>query len=133
MISSDSKVKGSAQFTLAMIDSPGYGHQLDIDSWRKLVKGELERRFNRYISDRLLIETKYRKDVEKKVRELKMVPDCRIHCILFFFEGHHVKDQDFKSCLKFEPYTNVIPVMSKGDQFTKEEMLQVKKNIVGKA
>ena len=51
-------------------------------------------------------------------RGLKKVVDTRIHLVLFFFDGHHPKDQDFVSVKAIQEYTNVIPILAKGDSYT---------------
>lgn len=66
-------------------------------------------------------------------RELRKIADNRIHCLLFFFDGHHTKDQDFISCQQFQNFTNIIPVMPKADSIIKEEMFLMKQNIVKRA
>jgi len=53
--------------------------------------------------------------------------------MLYFFEGHHTKEQDFLSVKAFAEHTNVIPIIAKGDQFTVDELRQVKKDIMDKA
>ena len=49
---------------------------------------------------------------------------------MFFFDGHHTKEQDFLSIKEFQNYTNVIPLLAKGDSFEPAEMRQVKENIM---
>ena len=50
--------------------------------------------------------------------------------MLFFFDGHRVKDQDLISVKEFEKYINIIPLISKGDLFTAEELKNVKSEII---
>ena len=53
--------------------------------------------------------------------------------ILFFFDGHHTKEQDFLAIKEFQEFTNVIPLLAKGDSFEKAELKKVKSNIVEQA
>ena len=66
-------------------------------------------------------------------RELKKIKDTRIHLVLFFFDGHHPKDQDFQSVKVIQEFTNVIPILAKGDSYTMNELKQVKSKIVQRA
>lgn len=52
---------------------------------------------------------------------------------MYFFDGHHTKEQDFLSIKVFQEHTNVIPIIAKGDQFTVAEIKMVKRNLVEKA
>lgn len=52
--------------------------------------------------------------------------DRRIHLILYFFEGHRVKDNDIQLIKRLQDFTSVLPVVCKGDSFTPPEMLQHK-------
>lgn len=66
-------------------------------------------------------------------RGLKKIVDTRIHLVLYFFDGHHPKDQDFHSVRVIQEYSNVIPILAKGDSFTLEELKHVKQKIVKRA
>lgn len=66
-------------------------------------------------------------------RGLKKIVDARIHLVLFFFDGHHPKDQDFYSVKAIQEFTNVIPILAKGDSYTVQELSVVKKKIVERA
>ena len=65
-------------------------------------------------------------DDQSRARETKKISDKRIHLILYLFDGHRIKDQDFHSVKEFQEHTNVIPLLAKGDSFTREEMKMAK-------
>jgi septin family protein len=50
--------------------------------------------------------------------------------MLYFFQGHHTKEQDFIAIKEFQKFTNIIPILAKGDEFTPEELKLVKENIL---
>lgn len=64
---------------------------------------------------------------------LESIEDQRIHCLLYFLEGHHVKGIDMKAILKLQQYVNIIPIVAKADTYTQEELEQHKLNIVTEA
>lgn len=43
-LSISSSHAGSKRFTVTMVDSPGYGHKMDAETWRQYITDELERR-----------------------------------------------------------------------------------------
>lgn len=66
-------------------------------------------------------------------RGLKKIVDTRIHLVLFFFDGHHPKEQDFYSVKAIQEFTNVIPILAKGDSYTMQELKVVKKTLCDRA
>jgi len=86
---------------LTVVDSPGYGQQLDFKEWRELITNELKRRMLAYRDDCREINTKFKGNDQMISRELKKIKDRRIHLALYFFDGHHPKDQDFESVKRF--------------------------------
>ena len=83
-----------------------------------------------YLKDSQHIELKFQGDHQSQCRELAKIRDRRIHLLLFFFDGHHTKDQDFLAIKEFQSLTNVIPLLAKGDSFERAELKKVKENIV---
>ena len=70
---------------------------------------------------------------QKIASQQKRIKDKRIHLVLFFFDGHRVKDQDLISVKEIQEYTNVIPLISKGDSFMPNELKKVKSEIMNKS
>lgn len=120
-LDSSSKLKG---VELTMTDSPGYGDKMDIYEWKQLIVEELKGRFQHYFDLTQAIEKdpEFSGDDQRIQREKKRVDDSRIHVILFFFSGHHNKDQEFLAIKEFQKFTNVIPVLAQGDCFNEKEM-----------
>lgn len=50
--------------------------------------------------------------------------------MLLFYDGPRADNFDFVSCNEFAKLTNVIPIIPKGDSFTKEELKHVKHDII---
>ena len=59
--------------------------------------------------------------------------DNRIHLLLYFFEGHHLKHMEFKVLKTLQSYVNIIPVVAKADSFTQGELQQFKMGIIAEA
>ena len=53
--------------------------------------------------------------------------------MLYFFDGHRIKEIDIRNCQKLTKYTNVIPVLAKADQFTPRELATVKDQLLAMA
>ena len=89
------------KFKLRVVDSAGHGNYTDISEWRESIKTEIIERMESYKTDCDAVELRHMGDDQKISREKKMVDDKRIHLMLYFFEGHHTKEQDFFSVKEF--------------------------------
>ena len=90
-LSISSSHKGSKRFIVTMVDSPGYGHTMDSETWRSCIGDELERRMIARRQKQQEVEARFFGEHQRLQRELKKIPDERIHAILYFFDGHHCK------------------------------------------
>lgn len=96
---------------LTVVDTPGFGDQLNNDqSWKSLVDYQ-HTQFERYYAEE---QAFFRK------REL---PDTRVHCLLYFIapSGHHLKPFDIAAMKDLSLYYNIVPVIAKSDAMTIEE------------
>lgn len=57
----------------------------------------------------------------------------KVHVVLFFIAGPRIKREDVLLMKKFQKYTNIIPVIPKGDSYTVEEINEMKKSIIEQA
>ncbi len=56
-----------------------------------------------------------------------------MHVILFFINGPRIKAEDLMLMKKIQKYSNVIPIIPKGDSYTVEEIHEIKRNIIQQA
>lgn len=98
-----------------------------------MIVGELKRRMTEYRNSCKNVYSEFNGNDQMISRGLKKIVDTRIHLVLFFFDGHHPKDQDFVSTKIIQEFTNVIPILAKGDSYTMQELRVVKRTIVERA
>lgn len=69
---------------------------------------------------------------ETRIRRNPRFEDSRVHIALYFIEptGHGLREFDVELMKRISRYTNVLPIISKADSFTKEELNAFKKNIM---
>lgn len=69
---------------------------------------------------------------ETRIRRNPRFEDTRVHIALYFIEptGHGLRQVDIELMKRMSRYTNVLPIISKADSFTKEELAQFRKNIM---
>lgn len=72
-----------------------------MSEWRYLIQAELESRLSSFRETCRKIEIQNLGDDQKVAREIRKIEDSRIHLILYFFDGHRVKEQDFVSVKQF--------------------------------
>eukprot|EP00355_Strombidium_rassoulzadegani_P000684 CAMPEP_0168608256 /NCGR_PEP_ID=MMETSP0449_2-20121227/526_1 /TAXON_ID=1082188 /ORGANISM="Strombidium rassoulzadegani, Strain ras09" /LENGTH=71 /DNA_ID=CAMNT_0008648221 /DNA_START=614 /DNA_END=829 /DNA_ORIENTATION=- len=66
-------------------------------------------------------------------KKLKEIEDGRIHCVLFFFEGLRYTELEFQAIKEIQQYSNVIPIIAKGDNLDHEELADMKHGIMKEA
>ncbi|KAG0662825.1 hypothetical protein C6P44_002113 [Monosporozyma unispora] len=69
---------------------------------------------------------------ETRIRRNPRFEDSRVHVALYFIEpnGHGLTELDVELMKRVSRYTNVLPIISKADALTKEELNVFKKNIL---
>lgn len=69
---------------------------------------------------------------ETRIRRNPRFEDSRVHVALYFIEpnGHGLTELDVELMKRVSRYTNVLPIISKADSMTKEELTVFKKNIL---
>ncbi|CCD26559.1 septin SHS1 NDAI_0H03860 [Naumovozyma dairenensis CBS 421] len=69
---------------------------------------------------------------ETRIRRNPRFEDTRVHIALYFIEptGHGLREIDIELMKRISRYTNVLPIISKADSFTKDELKQFKKIIM---
>jgi septin 3/9/12 len=102
--------ENGVRLRLNIIDTPGYGDQINNDRcWDPIIK---------YIKDQ---HSSYLRKELTASRE-KHIVDTRVHCCLFFIAptGHQLKPLDIAVLKKLSDVVNVVPVIAKSDALTME-------------
>lgn len=109
-----------SKILLTVIDTPGFGDNLDNNICINEICNFLEQQFDFVLAE------------ETKVRRNPRFEDTRVHVCLYFIEptGHGLREIDVESMIRFSKYVNVMPVISRADSFTKYELNNFKRNIL---
>ncbi|QLQ82684.1 hypothetical protein HG537_0H04470 [Torulaspora globosa] len=105
---------------LNIIDTPGFGDSLDNSPSFEVISDYIRHQY-----DEILLE-------ESRVRRNPRFKDGRVHCCLYLINptGHGLKEMDVEFIRKLGSLVNVIPVISKSDSLTPEELKLNKKLIM---
>lgn len=108
------------KISLNIIDTPGFGDSLDNASNFNIVTDHLKHQY-----DEVLLE-------ESRVRRNPRFKDSRVHAVLYLINptGHGLKELDVEMLKQLSGLVNVIPVISKADSLTREELALNKKLIL---
>jgi septin family protein len=112
-------VENGVKLRLNVIDTPGYGDQVNNDNcWDPIIK---------YIKDQ---HSAYLRKELTAMRD-RYIVDTRIHCCLFFINptGHSLRAIDVAVLKKLSDVVNVVPVIAKSDSLTLEERALFKERI----
>lgn len=111
--------EGDVKIDLTLVDTPGFAASLDnTDCWKPMVSF-IESKFEQFMA--------YEGQVHRS-----QVPDNRIHALLYFIAptGHSLKQLDIEVMKKLSDRVNLIPIISKADTFTSDELARFRKNIL---
>ena len=104
---------------VSVITAPGFGEALNnIDSWKPIVD-EINSRFDSYL------------EAESRINRSTIV-DNRVHAFLYFIEptGHSLRSLDIALMKQVHEKVNLIPIISKSDTLTDEEVGEFKRAIL---
>ncbi|XP_065186780.1 septin-6-like [Sycon ciliatum] len=106
---------------LTVIDTVGYGDQVEKTDSAGPVVEYIEKQFDRHLQEELRIQ-----------RNLHQFRDTRIHVCIYFISptGHSLKALDIKCMQQLQSRVNIIPVISKADTIAKNELQRFKKRII---
>lgn len=109
-----------SKILLTVIDTPGFGDNLDNSICIKEICSFLEQQFDFVLAE------------ETKVRRNPRFEDTRVHACLYFIEptGHGLRELDVETMQRISKYVNVIPIIGRADSFTKSELANFKRNIL---
>lgn len=105
---------------LNIIDTPGFGDSLDNTSTFEVISDYIRHQY-----DEILLE-------ESRVRRNPRFKDGRVHCCLYLINAtsHGLREMDVEFMKKLGNLVNIIPVISKADSLTPEELKLNKKLIM---
>uniref|UniRef100_A0A2H8TLJ3 Septin-7 n=1 Tax=Melanaphis sacchari TaxID=742174 RepID=A0A2H8TLJ3_9HEMI len=112
------KEKG-VNLSLTVVDTPGFGDAVDnSDCWQPVLE-YIESRYEEYLN------------AESRVNR-KIQHDSRVHCCLYFLESnsHGMTPLDVEFMQRLHDKVNIIPIISKADTMTPDEVTEYKKQIL---
>lgn len=103
-----------------LVTAHGIGENLDDSLCFEEISMYLEQQFDIVLAE------------ETRIRRNPRFEDTRVHIALYFIEptGHGLREVDIELMKRISRYTNVLPIISKADAFTKEELNVFRKNIM---
>ncbi|KAK6732044.1 hypothetical protein RB195_016426 [Necator americanus] len=113
--------EGGIRVKLRLVETAGFGDQLDKDQSARVIVDYLEAQFERYLQEELKVR-----------RALNYFDDSRIHACLYFISptGHGLKALDLVTLRELAKRVNVIPVIAKSDTTCKDELTRFKNKIL---
>ncbi|KAK5981827.1 Septin-2 [Trichostrongylus colubriformis] len=113
--------EGGIRVKLRLVETAGFGDQLDKDQSARVIVDYLEAQFERYLQEELKVR-----------RTLNYYDDTRIHACLYFISptGHGLKALDLVTLRELAKRVNVIPVIAKSDTTCKDELIRFKNKII---
>lgn len=115
-ITNHTLLENNVRLNLNVIDTPGFGDQLNNDkSWEPILK---------YIKDQ---QNQYLRRELNASRE-KFIKDTRVHCVLYFIQpnGYGLKALDIQVLKRLTEVANVVPIIAKADTLTLDERSKLK-------
>ncbi|KAG0632824.1 Septin-domain-containing protein [Tuber brumale] len=108
------------RISLTIVDTPGFGDQIDNEASFGEISGYLERQY-----DDILAE-------ESRIKRNPRFRDNRVHALLYFITptGHGLRELDIELMKRLSPRVNVIPVIGKADSLTPAELAESKKLVM---
>ncbi|XP_046879898.1 septin-8-A-like isoform X2 [Hypomesus transpacificus] len=113
--------ESSVHLKLTVVDSVGFGDQINKEQSYKPVVDYIDTQFENYLQEELKIK-----------RSLFNYHDSRIHICLYFIAptGHSLKSLDLVTMKKLDSKVNIIPIIAKADTISKSELHKFKIKIM---
>jgi len=111
--------EGGVRLQLTIVDTPGFGDNIDnTDCWNSVIQN-IESKYEDYLN------------AESRVNRTT-IQDTRVHCCLYFIAptGHGLKPLDVEFMKKLHNKVNIIPVIAKADTLTSDECAKFKQQIL---
>ncbi|KIY44536.1 GTP binding protein [Fistulina hepatica ATCC 64428] len=108
------------RIALTVVDTPGFGDNIDNDFAFQEILNYIERQY-----DDILAE-------QSRIKRNPRFRDNRVHALLYFISptGHALRELDIELMRRLSPRVNVIPVIGKADSLTPSELKGFKKRII---
>jgi len=113
--------EGNVKLRLAIVDSVGYGDQINKENSFKPLVDFIDEQFENYLQEELKIK-----------RDLVTFHDSRVHVCLYFLvpTGHSIRSLDLVTMKALDKKCNIIPIIAKSDTVSKSELDTFKANIM---
>lgn len=110
---------GNIKLQLSIIDTPGFGDNLNNEICFNEIENYLKQQFDLVLAE------------ETRIRRNPRFVDTKVHVLLYFISpgGHGLKELDINCMKRLSRYVNIIPVISKADSFTEDELKFFKKQV----
>lgn len=109
-----------SKLLLSIIDTPGFGENLDNEICCQELVQFLEQQFDLVLAE------------ETRVRRNPRFEDTRVHVCLYFITptGHGLRELDVETMKKLSKFVNIMPIIGRADSFTQTELINFKRNIM---
>lgn len=109
----------NARLQLNIIDTPGFGDNLNNDLCYVEIENYLKQQFDLVLAE------------ETRIRRNPRFVDTRVHVLLYFITptGHGLREMDIACMKRLAKYVNIIPVIGRADSFTEDELKHFKNQI----
>ena len=113
--------ENDCRLKLSIIETVGFGDQIDKDDTRNILSNYIDQQFEEYLQEELKIK-----------RNFATLNDNRIHVCLYFLcpTGHSIKSIDLAIMSKISKKVNIIPIIAKADTIAKSELHIFKNRIM---
>lgn len=111
-------VENNVRLNVNVIDTPGFGDQINNDKCWELMVKYIKEQHSQYLRKEL------------SAQRPRHIQDSRVHCILYFIPPSSVrglKPLDVQALLRLSEIANVVPVIAKSDSLTLSERAAVKR------
>ena len=114
-------VESNVRMKFSIVETSGFGDQLDKEESHKIISSYLEQQFELYLQEELKIK-----------RNFAILNDTRVHVCLYFIcpTGHSLKSIDLMMMKKLDKLVNIIPIIAKADTIAKNELAKFKQKIM---
>ncbi|CAJ0942881.1 unnamed protein product, partial [Mesorhabditis belari] len=114
-------MEGGIRLRMTIVETAGFGDQLDKDKSASLIAKHLNDQFEKYFKEELKIR-----------RMLSFYEDTRIHACLYFISptGLGLKALDLVTLRELSKRVNVIPIIAKSDTISKDDLIRFKSKIL---
>ncbi|UXI19017.1 Islet cell autoantigen 1 [Sarcoptes scabiei] len=104
---------------LTIVDTPGFGDQLDNSDCWKSIETFIEKKYDEFLDAQLHFDH-------------KPIVDNRVHCCLYFIQptGQALKQIDIQFLKHLHDKVNIIPIIAKADSMSPQELSDFKTRII---